>query len=84
MATRKDICTPRTNGDKTYWSKIGTAWFNDKGGISLEFDALPIPSLDDKGALRTRAVLFDPKPSSGSASAPAPRGDMMVDEDIPF
>lgn len=81
MATRKDICTPRVNGDKTYWCKIGTAWFNDKGGISLEFDALPIPTVDEKGVMRTRAVLFDPKPREGGKSSD--RGN-MTDDDIPF
>lgn len=85
MATRKDICTPRTNGEKTYWTKVGTAWFNDKGGISLEFDALPIPTLDDKGQLKVRAMLFDPKSRDGGSPAPAAdRGNMMSDDDIPF
>lgn len=56
MAKRYDICTPRKNGDKTYWTRIGSAWQNDKG-IQLVFDALPIP--DAEG--RCVANLFEPK-----------------------
>lgn len=59
MSTRKDIMTPRKGkDDKTFWTRIGTAWFNDNGGIQLVFDALPIP--DSEG--RVVANLFDPKP----------------------
>lgn len=59
MANRLDICTPRQSRDgKTYWTKIGSAWQNDKGGIQLVFDALPIP--DSEG--RVVANLFEPKP----------------------
>lgn len=60
MSKRLDICTPRKNGDKTYWTKIGSAWQNDKG-IQLVFDALPIP--DAEG--RCVANLFEPKPRDG-------------------
>lgn len=56
--TRFDICTPRKGrDDKTYWTKIGTAWQSDKG-IQLVFDALPLP--DSEG--RCVANLFEPKP----------------------
>lgn len=58
MSTRYDICTPRKNGDKTFWTRIGSAWKNDKGQIQLVFDALPIP--DSEG--RCVANLFEPKP----------------------
>lgn len=62
MANKRfDICTPRKNGDKTYWTRIGSAWQNDKG-IQLVFDALPIP--DSEG--RCVANLFEPKPREGS------------------
>jgi len=58
MANRFDICTPRKGrDDKTYWTKIGTAWQSDKG-IQLVFDALPLP--DSEG--RCVANLFEPKP----------------------
>jgi hypothetical protein len=44
MSKRMNIATPRKSKDgKTFWTTIGTAWFNDNGGIQLVFDALPIP-----------------------------------------
>jgi len=54
---RYDICTPRKGkDDKTFWTRIGTAWENDKG-IQLVFDALPLP--DSEG--RCVANLFEPR-----------------------
>lgn len=54
---RWDICAPRKGKDKTYWTRIGTAFDGDKG-IQLVFDALPLP--DSEG--RCVANLFEPKP----------------------
>lgn len=57
MAKRLDICVPRKGrDDKTFWTRIGTAWENEKG-IQLVFDALPIP--DGEG--RCVANLFEPR-----------------------
>jgi hypothetical protein len=47
---------------------IGTAWFNDNGGIQLVFDALPIP--DGEG--RVVANLFEPRELNAIV-----RGDAM-------
>jgi hypothetical protein len=79
MATRFDICTPRKGRDeKTYWTRIGTAFQGDKG-IQLIFDALPIA--DSEG--RVVANLFEPKPREGSPQRqPATAGDL--DDDVPF
>lgn len=79
MSTRFDICTPRKGkDDKTYWTRIGTAFQGDKG-IQLIFDALPIP--DSEG--RVVANLFEPKPRDNAPkqqqSAPA-----EMDDSIPF
>ncbi len=61
MSKRYDICTPRKGkDDKTFWTRIGTAWENDKG-IQLVFDALPLP--DAEG--RCVANLFEPRDNSG-------------------
>ena len=90
MATRFDICTPRKGkDDKTYWTKIGTAWQGDKG-IQLVFDALPLP--DSEG--RCVANLFEPKqrdnaPSQrrepdGSRGAPAGQDRYDDDSEVPF
>jgi len=67
MATRYDIMTPRKGrDDKTRWTRIGTAFQNDRGGIQLVFDALPIP--DSEG--RVVASLFEPRDRDA-----APRGN---------
>jgi hypothetical protein len=70
------IATPRKGGNgKTYWTNIGTAWFNDNGGIQLVFDALPLP--DAEG--RCVANLFEPRERL-TDSAPQ-RAPAMVDLD---
>jgi hypothetical protein len=82
MTTRYDICTPRKGrDDKTYWTRIGTAFQGDKG-IQLIFDALPIA--DSEG--RVVANLFEPRERTGGGTTPrrdlAPAGDL--DDDVPF
>lgn len=81
MNKRYDICTPRKGrDDKTFWTRIGTAWEGDKG-IQLVFDALPIP--DSEG--RCVANLFEPKERTDAprqqGRQPQPAG---FDEDPPF
>lgn len=80
MSKRFDICTPRPKKDGgKYWTKIGTAWENDKG-IQLVFDALPLP--DKEG--RCVANLFEPR--DGQKQAPPPVQGETWDEldDAPF
>jgi hypothetical protein len=81
MNTRFDICTPRKGkDDKTFWTRIGTAWQSDKG-IQLVFDALPIP--DAEG--RCVANLFEPKPREQSRPRQADDGWGRDDGDsVPF
>lgn len=63
MSKRYDIATPRKNKDgKTFWTRIGAAWENDKG-IQLVFDALPLP--DAEG--RCVANLFEPRDDRSGA-----------------
>jgi hypothetical protein len=65
VSQRFDICTPRKGrDDKTYWTRIGTAWQNDKG-IQLVFDALPIA--DSEG--RVVANLFEPREANDRAKS---------------
>lgn len=82
MSTRFDICTPRKGkDDKTFWTRIGTAWQSDKG-IQLVFDALPIP--DSEG--RCVANLFEPRPREGGQGGQQPRGannSFATDDDLP-
>jgi hypothetical protein len=75
------IATPRKAKDgKTFWTNIGTAWFNDNGGIQLVFDALPIP--DSEG--RVVANLFEPRERS-DATPRNQSGRAPVDPDYaPF
>jgi len=83
MSTRFDICTPRKGkDDRTFWTRIGTAWQNEKG-IQLVFDALPLP--DAEG--RCVANLFEPRarddaPRQQQSSGGTNRDDL--DDDIPF
>lgn len=64
MSQRFDICTPRKGrDDRTFWTRIGTAWQNEKG-IQLVFDALPLP--DAEG--RCVANLFEPREDNRSGS----------------
>lgn len=63
MSVRYDICSPRPGKEgKTFWTRIGTAWQNEKG-IQLVFDALPLP--DGEG--RVVANLFVPKDKQQTA-----------------
>ena len=84
MSKRMTIATPRKGKDsKTFWTNIGTAWFNDNGGIQLVFDALPIP--DSEG--RVVANLFEPRErqSSGDTQRRQPASQFDdVSEDAPF
>ena len=87
MSKRYDIAVPRKGkDDRTFWTRIGTAWQNDKG-IQLVFDALPLP--DAEG--RCVANLFEPRDNQhrtpdGSHGAPPARGGFAddLDDDIPF
>lgn len=81
MSKRMSIATPRPKKDGgSYWVNIGSAWFNDNGGIQLVFDALPIPDKDG----RCVANLFEPRertdaPRQQSQPAPADLAD-----DVPW
>ena len=83
MSKRMNIATPRKGKDgKTFWTNIGTAWFNDNGGIQLVFDALPLT--DAEG--RCVANLFEPRErqtSSDTRRQPVSQYD-DADEAAPF
>lgn len=84
MAKRYDIMAPRKGRDKTFWTRIGTAFEGDKG-IQLIFDALPLP--DAEG--RCVANLFEPRERND-----APRNNERIggyapqaadlDDSVPF
>lgn len=87
MSKRYDICTPRKGrDDKTFWTRIGTAWESDKG-IQLVFDALPLP--DSEG--RCVANLFEPRDGDRMKSANndrrdarARRAEDLGESEVPF
>lgn len=72
--SRLDIMQPRTGSDgRTFWTKLGSAWPAKQGtGYSLTFEALPLPSINEKGLLECRVLLREPLPAR---DAPAPRGN---------
>ena len=76
MATYLEMVQPRewtsANGSGTEWVKLGKAWPAKNGnGFSLDFSALPIPTLKD-GKLETRVLLREPlPPRDGYAASPA-------------
>lgn len=78
MSKRYDICAPRKGKDKTFWTRIGTAFENDKG-IQLIFDALPLP--DAEG--RCVANLFEPRLSADRSPTPVQEREPL-DDGIPF
>ena len=95
MTERYDAMTARQyvdrNGEKkTAWTKIGTMWVTAKG-FRLNLDAMPVPSLNDKGEVETSIVMFPPKPreDAGGFSQPnrapgaAPR-DGGISDEVPF
>ena len=44
MSKRFDCCTPRPKKDGTvWWHKVGSAWQNDKGNITVYLDSVPVP-----------------------------------------
>jgi len=66
MSDRLDALTVREYTDrdgnkKSSWTKIGSAWPNRDGGFSITLDALPLPTMGERG-LETRIVLMVPKP----------------------
>jgi len=80
MSKRMTIATPRKGKDgKTFWTNIGTAWFNDNGQIQLVFDALPLT--DSEG--RCVANLFEPREKQTTQRQPASQYD-DANEPAPF
>jgi hypothetical protein len=78
---RYDIMAPRKGREKTFWTRIGTAFEGDKG-IQLIFDALPLP--DAEG--RCVANLFEPRERDGGHQMQQQRQPSRadLDDEIPF
>lgn len=80
---RYDIMSPRKGRDKTFWTRIGTAFEGEKG-IQLIFDALPLP--DAEG--RCVANLFEPRDTGTGQQRQTTQqrspASADLDDDVPF
>jgi hypothetical protein len=80
MSKPHNLCTARKGKDgKTYWTRIGTGWPDDKGGFNITFEALPIPTYSQEYGLRVEAKLFPPKDEAADQG-----GQYGDDRDMPF
>jgi hypothetical protein len=92
MADRYDLVAPRKgNNDKTYFTKVGVMFANRNGdGFSLTFEALPLPSLNDKGELETRVLAMVPRDRDAAPRTTGRPGVMEhydapdLNDDVPF
>lgn len=103
MTERYDILTVREYTDRdgnkrSSWTRIGSMWPMKNGGFSATFDALPLPSMGERG-LETRVVMKVPEPkgdaprsqprdsyakASGGREKPAHTGGGDIEDEIPF
>jgi hypothetical protein len=69
MADRYDLLTARKGRDgRSFFTKVGVMFANRNGdGFSLSFEALPLPSLNDKGELETRVLAMVPRDNDRAA-----------------
>jgi hypothetical protein len=89
MGKRFNVSTPKPYSDgsgKTWWLKVGSAWQNDKGLITVYLDAYPTPDKD--GVIKM--MLFEPEPNQtqGQRKEPEPvhagGWNKAIDDEIPF
>lgn len=74
MGRMLDVCSPRPQRDgKTYWMKVGRAWFADDGNMTLYLDAMPAPTMNKNmdGVMQYQLHLFEQTPKD---TAPARGG----------
>jgi hypothetical protein len=60
MSDMKEVYTIVKNGEKDYWNKIGNAFVNRDGSLTVKLNALPV-----NGNLHIR----DPRPKNGHDAA---------------
>ena len=82
---RYDVSTPRPKADGgTFWLRVGSAFTNENGLITVFLDSYPVPGPDGK----VKMMLFEPRDQQPNQQAPAqnrmntPRE--VLDDDIPF
>lgn len=84
MSKRYDVMSPRKGREKTFWTRVGTAFESEKG-IQIIFDALPLPDAEGRCAVN----LFEPRERDGgqkpaAVSGGGGRGFDGLDDDIAF
>ena len=83
--SRYNVTAPRKymkqGEEKTQWMRIGTAFTNERGGIDITLDALPLPEPDRKidGQMTVRLKAFPADSAPQQPSTPKPS-----DDDVPF
>jgi|TARA_R110000824_G_scaffold44153_3_gene128635 hypothetical protein len=65
MSKRLDALNPikyeKDGQEKTQWNKVGVAFEGRNGGWNVSLNAMPAPSVDNKGNLVYKIVLMEPK-----------------------
>ena len=83
---RYDLIVGRENGERNYWTRIGSAWpAKNGGGFSLTFDALPLPGKDGQ----VRVLMREPQARDGEPLRQVARGGgnapmAGIEDDVPF
>lgn len=85
MANYLEVFSPRQRKDKTYWTRVGTAFPAKSGeGFSIEFDALPLPDREGRVAVIVRPPRpKDNAPASDGGARYEPLSDQL-DDHVPF
>jgi len=100
MTKRYDVVTPRPKYQQqgVWWHRVGSAFENDEGRITIYLDSVPVP--DPEKENKIVMMLFEPKPKDGEETKgkkPAKRGTTKgkpaiqqrslaeeLDDEIPF
>lgn len=82
--TRYDACTPRPGKRKTWWHRVGSAWKNAEGKITVYLDSVPLP---DPETHNVKIMLFE-RTDDGEERTTRPSGGAqrrdVDDDEIPF
>lgn len=88
MTQRFDVTTPRPrkNSDKPYWHKVGTAFADDRGGMTAYLDSLPLQDSEGRCVLKLFEAKERQRPSDVEVIASTGAASMSdtLDDDIPF
>ena len=75
--------TDRDGNKKSSFTKIGAAFAMKNGGWSLSLDALPLPTMGERG-LETRILLMVPKPRDDAPRQSSGGRAREIDDEIQF